>query len=258
LADQAHELTAKGLPPDADPTVKILAGLFQDETKRAYSAVKAGNRPYARGILNQVSSYCIACHTRNSSGPSFTSLPLEPSSKDLYPIELARFYAATRQFDRALDVFQKILDDKAAPIERPLEWDQAIRFGLAIAVRVKQNPDQALALVERVSESKNAPFFLKQDALKWKESIAQWKAERPKKATTDEGLLSQAAELVVQAREIQKYPRDHAADILYLRASAIIHELLQKAPDGPRAQEALANCRNVLRYFTSPWTREHS
>jgi tetratricopeptide (TPR) repeat protein len=201
-------------------------------------------------MLNQVSSYCIACHTRNNSGPSFASLPLEPLSKNLSPLEQAKFYAATRQYDRALDIFQKILNDPVAPIERPLEWEQAIRYGLSIAVRVKQDPDQARALVERVIGAKNSPFFLKQDALKWKDSIIQWKDETPKKAMTEEGLFSQATQLIVQARELQKYPRDHLADVLYLRASAVIHELLQKVPDGHRAQEALlmaGMCYDILR-----------
>ncbi len=239
LADRAHDLSKKGLSPDADPTVKMISEQFQDETKRAYWALKSGNRSYARGILNHVSSYCIACHTRNNSGPSFSSLPLEPTAKNLYPIEQGRFYAATRQYDRALDLFQKIVDDTTAPIERPLEWEQAVRYGLAISVRVKKDPDQARALVERVVGSKKAPFFLKQDAVKWKDSIVKWKEELPRRALTEEGLHAEAIQLVAQARELQKYPMDHSADVLYLRATAVIHELLQKFPDGRYGQDAL-------------------
>ena len=46
---------------------------------------------------------------------------------------------------KALDLFQKIAEDPVAPIQRPIEWEQAIRYGLAIAVRVKNDPDQARA-----------------------------------------------------------------------------------------------------------------
>ena len=250
LADRAHDLSKQGLSPDADPTIKILSELFQDETRRAYTALKSGNRAYARGILNQVSSYCIACHTRNNSGPSFASLPMEPTGKSLFPIEQGRFYAATRQYDRAIDIFQKIVDDASAPIQRPLEWEQAIRYGLAISVRVKKDPDQARALVERVIGSKKAPFFMKQDALKWKEAILKWKEELPKRELTEEGLHLEAMQLIVQAREAQKFPMDHAADVQYLRATAVIHELLQKAPNGRYAQESLlmaGMCYDVLK-----------
>jgi hypothetical protein len=250
LADRAHDLSKKGISPDADPTIKILSGLFQDEAQRAFWALKSGNRSYAKGILNHVSSYCIGCHTRNGSGPSFSSLPLEPKAKDLYPIEQGRFYAATRQYDRALDLFQKIVNDPSAPIERPLEWEQAVRYGLAISVRVTKDPDQARALVERVIGSKKAPFFLKQDALQWKESIVKWKEELPRRALTEEGLRAESMQLIAEARGLQKYPMDHAADVLYLRATAVIHELLQKFPDGRYSQDALfmaGLCYDVLR-----------
>jgi len=249
LADRAHELSAKELSPDADPTIKILSGLFQDETQRAYWALKSGNRSYARGVLNHISSYCIACHTRNNSGPSFSHLPLEPFSKGLYLIEQGRFYTATRQYDRALAVFQKIMDDASAPMNRPLEWEQSVRYGLTIAVRVKKDPDQARSLVERVIGSKNAPFFLKQDALKWKDSIIKWKKEIPRRALTEEGLHAEAMRLVAEAHELQKYPMDHGADVLYLRATAVVHELLQMYPNGMHSQEALlmaGMCYDVL------------
>lgn len=250
LADLAHDISKKGASPDSDPSVKMIAELFQGETQRAYWALRSGNRSYARNILTHASGFCISCHTRNNSGPSFPALPLEPLATDLYPMEQGRFYAATRQYDRALDLFQKIVNDPSAPIKRPLEWEQAIRYGLSISVRVKNDPDQARALVERVIGSSKAPFFIRQDALKWKESILKWKEEIPRRAMTEEGLRSEAIRLVAQAKELQKYPMDHAADVLYLRATTVIHEWLQKAPDGPSAQDALlmaALCYDVLR-----------
>lgn len=250
LADRAHDMTKKGVSPDLDPTIRILSNLFQDETKRAYSALQSGNRSYARSILSQVSGYCIACHTRNSSGPSFASLPMEPVGKNIYPIEKGRFYAATRQYDRALDLFKNIINDSTSPSNKPLEWEQAVRYGLAISVRAKKDPDESQALVERILDSKRAPFFLKQDAIKWKESIAKWKEEMPNRNLTEEGLRSEAMLLLSQAREFQKFPMDRSADVLYLRASSVIHELLQKSPDGPYAQEAMlmaGMCYDVLR-----------
>jgi len=46
LADRAHELSKKGLSPDADPTIRILSDLFQDETKRAYWALEETDTRY--------------------------------------------------------------------------------------------------------------------------------------------------------------------------------------------------------------------
>lgn len=253
LSDRAHDITKTGLSPDADPTVKIIASQFRDETKRAYMAVKSGNRSYARSILNRASSYCIACHTRTDSGKSFPSLPLEPTSKDLTSIEKGRFYAATRQYDRALSLFQQVLADPSGPTQNLFEWEHAVRYSLAIAVRVKKDPHLAQDLVERVLASKKAPYFMIQDAVKWKESIQKWKEEIPKRATSEEGLRAESIELISKAREQQKYPMDHSADVIYLRASAVLHELLQKYPEGHYTQEALlmlGMCYDVLRNYS--------
>jgi hypothetical protein len=143
-----------------------------------------------------------------------------------------------------------MIEDPTGPVVRSLEWEQAIHLGLAIAVRVKRDPEQSLALVEKVIGAKKGPYFLKQDALKWKESILKWKEQTSRRTLTEEGLHLEAMQLITQAREVQKYPADHAADVLYLRASAVIHELLQTAPDGRFGQEALlmaGMCYDALR-----------
>jgi hypothetical protein len=240
LSELAHDLSKEGMiSPDQDPTIKIMSGIFQEQAQMGYIALKSGNRYYARGILSGIAGYCIACHTRNGSGPSFSSLPVSLNSKDFTPNEQGEFFAATRQFDRALAVFQKTIGDPKSIAERPLEWDQAVEYGLSIAVRVKKDPDLALQFVNRVLSAKNAPYFMKQDAVQWKKSIEQWKEELPHQAKTEEGLLVEAQRLVLLAHDNQRYPSDHSADIIYLRATAIIHELLQLAPEGKHTDQAL-------------------
>ncbi len=239
LSELSHDISDDSVSPDADPTVKMISGMFQGDANRAYWALKTGNRAYARGILNQVSGYCIQCHTRNNSGPNFSKMPLNPSTAKLPLIEQGRFFAATRQYDKAFDIFLKIADDPSSPIQKPLEWERALRYGLSIAIRVKNDPDQAQALIERILGAKKAPYFFKQDALQWKRTVQQWKSEIPKRALTEEGLYLEAVQLISQARDLQKYPMDHAADVGYLRATSVIHELLQKYPDGHHAQDTL-------------------
>jgi hypothetical protein len=249
LYKSAHDMSKKGASPDLDPSVTIISGLFEGETKRAHTALKSGNRYYARSILSSISGYCIACHTRNNTGPQFSSLPFEPSS-DLKPIEQGRFLAATRQYDRAMDVFQKMVNDPSTPVLRPIEWELAARYGLSIAVRVKKDPAQARALVERIIGSKNGPYFLKHDATQWRTSIIEWEEELGRQPKTEEGLYSEAMRLITKAHEVQKYPADHSADILYLRATSVIHDLLQMAPNGKRAEDAFlmaGMCYEVLR-----------
>lgn len=239
LARLAHDLNRKNMVrADADPTVEMVAEMLGSETKRAASELKRGHRTYARSILLSVPSYCIACHTRNSTGVEFAELPIEPSTKSLTPIERGEFYAASRQFDRAQDQFKLIIQDSKFAAVDVFDWQKAVHHSLAIAVRVKQDPSQAKEIVQAILKTPNAPFFMKQDAKSWLASINEWQQESPRHAASEEGLYSEAVRLLARARETQKYPMDRTADIFYLRASAATHDLLQVAPNGPHSSEA--------------------
>lgn len=240
LAALVHDLDQRSVRvPDADPTLRILVGMLGRETKRAVVELRRGNRDYARSILRTVPSYCIACHTRNPSGPQFTKLPFEPTQNSLTDLEQGEFFAASRQFDRAQDVFKKIiLNVKQADVNH-WDWSKAVHYALAIAVRVKKDPSQAIEIVQAVLDSPQAPLFMRENARSWKKSIVEWQTEPPHRANTEAGLRTEAMQLMARAREIQKYPMDRTADIVYLRASAAAHDLLQASGGGMYLGDAL-------------------
>lgn len=240
LARLAHQLkSGKGnVSPDSDPSVQIIAGEFAREASHAVTTLQSGQRSYARSVLRSLSGYCIACHTRNGSGPSF-STGLQPAAQALKGLEKANFLASTRQFDSALEEYERIVAEPSGPEVRALDWERAIRSGLAIAVRVKKDPERALRIVERALTSSVAPFFLKEQALKWKDSLLAWQTEPVAKAQTEEGYHALVVRLIGEARGMQKYPADRSADILYLRATAAVHDLMSFAPHGKYATESL-------------------
>lgn len=250
LSELAHEL--KGKSPDQDPSVAIFGSLFSDQAKLAYQSFKEGHLEYSREILRSIPGYCIACHTRTNYGPDFASLPIEPTSKDLSGLAKGEFYASTRQYSRALREFGTVIDDTAYASTHPVEWSRAIKYALAIAVRVKQDPKQAKSITDKVIRSAGAPFFMKEDAGHWNESIDAWLKEPTRTATDEEGLYSEAVRLLGQAHEVQKYPLDHGADVLYLRASSAVHDQLQAFPSGRHSGEAYLMagiCYEVLSSF---------
>ncbi len=213
-----------------------MSGLFKDETLLALTHLRAGHRAYARNVLKAIPNFCIACHTR-STGLDLSSIEQEVP-KALTPFERAQFFDATRQFDSALDEFFKILSNPP-PNGRQLEWERAARYGIATAVRVKRDPERALALVNRVLSSPAAPVFLREDALHWKTSLEEWTNEQTEKPTTADSMFSEGKKLVGQARNLQEYPADRSADILYLRASSALHDFMSRFPDDPRVGEVL-------------------
>jgi hypothetical protein len=240
LSELSHDINKKGIiAPDADPTLQMLSGLFSDETNRAYQELKQGHRPYARNLLQSLSGYCIACHTRNQSGPQFSTLPIEPSKDMTDSFERAEFFAASRQFDRAYSELKKLAHDSSFAASRPLAWEKAVNHALVMAVRTQRDPARALDIINAIQDNPGAAYFLKLNAAQWKKSLKEWQDEANRTPKTEEGLFAEATRLIAKARELQKYPVDRSGDIYYLRASAVIHELLQVAPNGDRAPEAL-------------------
>lgn len=240
LAKLAHELKdQKGASPDADPSVQIIAGQFAREADHAYRTLTWGHRDYARDVLKSVTSYCMACHTRTNAGPSFKSGVLAPELQKLKTVERADFLASTRQFDAALAEYEKLAGEPQGPNDNPFEWERAVRSGIALAVRVNRDPDRALKIINQVLASPGAPYFLKDQASHWKQSIADWKAEKPRKDPTEDSLRDEALRLIAAAKGMQRFPADRSADVLYLRASSTVHDLMSLAPQGKHVTEAL-------------------
>ncbi len=231
LKDLAHKLDdKKAASPDADPSIWLFSGLFSQEVDRAHEAMKRGERDYARGLIKGLTGYCIACHTRTPEGVRFPAIPFKSIAQGLEPLERGEFYASTRQFEQAMEEFEAILANAESLSARSLEWEKAARYALAIAVRVNQDPRRAMVIADRVIAAKQAPYFLREQARKWRQSIQEWAKEPSRKITTASGLHAEAKRLIDRARKLQEYPADRSADVVYLRASAVIHQLLGKDP----------------------------
>lgn len=240
------------LPPEADPTLQYLSGLFDRQVKYANRALKAGQVDYARGVLRKVSGYCIACHSRHDKGPEFPTFEVDPKVKSLTPMERADLLAATRQFDGAVEEYEKLAGDSGFASQRPFEWERAVRQGVNLAVRVKRDPSRTAVLLDKVLATNAGPEFFRSEVRAWKESVDIWKSESKKEELKEEALFEQAKDLNTRARMKQQYPLDHSADILFLRASVAVHELLSLAPNGKHASEAMLIAGNAYRLLGEP------
>jgi hypothetical protein len=245
LLDFAHTINmgpdTKGnpLPPEADPTIGFVSNLFEREVKHAYRALQSGHTAYARSVLRTMTGYCIACHTRHDRGPDFPTFDLNPKTASLTRMQRAELLTATRQFDAALDEFEAVVSDTNLAKARPFEWGRAIRNAFTISIRVKKDPDRTLAFMDKVLTLPELPGFYADNIPAWRKAILQWKSEQGKTINTEEGLFLEAARLSKEARDMQAFPIDHSADVLYLRSSAVVHELLTQYPRGRRTSEAL-------------------
>jgi len=245
LKSMAHSLEAKptvdatSLWSDSDPSIGLLASMFSKEMDQSYSALKSGYDQYAKNSLRTVTAYCVACHTRTNVGPSFPRLPLNFNLKKLAPLERARFYSATRQFDLALEEYQTLLVDKKIAKVKPVEWGRALRNVFVLTIRVKKDPKAALEVLNKIDSQSQVPALFKTYSQAWKKSIEAWNKEEPKEFKSEEAFFQEAERLYEAGKARQTYPLDHSADVDYLRATLVYHEMLAKYPKGRRVAEAL-------------------
>lgn len=228
--------------PAADPAYESIARMLDEDLARAVSSLASGNRDYARLTIRESIGYCIQCHTQTSGGPQFPKLTLGFDPTSLSPLGQGDFYAATRQFDQALEAYQKGVADTDYAKRDIFGWERAARSALAIAVRYKQSPDEALKIAKAVRKNKSAPESLKNAANSWTKSITEWTKQN--KVKTSDSQLQIAEKLITQADARQDISEPQ--DIAFLRASALLHQWLSQNPASQTPGEGNTNRAKAL------------
>jgi hypothetical protein len=243
LTSQAHQLKqGPNQEKINDPSMLIFSENLSINLEQASSAFESGHREYARSMLLQISGACLTCHNRNNSGPQFGELPFDIQKVGLKPVEMGEFYAATRQFDRALEHFTKLISGGTAAAIAPWDWQRAVEQAMSIAIRVKRDPNSAEGIIQSAMTSNLGPKSFQQDLQQWKKSVAEWKQEKTKPDSsnwTENKLYSTGKSLIEKAQRVQKYPLDRSADVLFLRGSSYLHDLLEQFPKSPHLAQAM-------------------
>lgn len=243
ISKAAHQIKKSLREADApfDPSMALFAKLLGDQARLAEAHIQRGNLIYGRAVIQSVLSTCIGCHTRTefedagakSKKPGQMAMLAAETAKIKDPLLRAEFLTATRQVDLAVSAYEKIFSTPSTFEGMDtglLAWERGLRNQLILNVRVSPNPDRALGILEMATKNTALPSFLKEDIQSWKESIQTWKAEFNRTPDSEEGYFAEAIRLFAKARSLQKYPSDRSADVYFLRASARLHELLEKFP----------------------------
>jgi hypothetical protein len=214
--------------PEADPSLDFVSRKFSSDMNEAYAQMERGNASYARYLVQNTTNYCISCHTRTDSGRTNLNFSSSIDMSQFKPLERAEVYMAFRDFDKALEAFDQAAYAKDATM-KPQTLELAAEKSLAIAVRVKKDPDLANEMVSRILDSRTAPVFLKLKARHWKQSVKQWQQEeksKPKKMSPQQ-MLKSANNLMTRGWRIESEAINSRAGLVeFLRASSLLHDIL--------------------------------
>jgi tetratricopeptide (TPR) repeat protein len=211
------------------PNLKAISLIFSDYIKSAESNFKAGHKDYVRLQLRSMTGLCASCHTRSERVKPFTAGDDRILGSSLSDLQKAQYFSAIRQYDRALEFYEKALESTTYD-SGILDLVHVVHGYLNVSVRVKQDPLSTIGFLTKVENKKGVAEYFSRDLQQWKSDLTAWTKEKKAKgsAVTTAKLLSSGRMHVARAQKIQMYPADHAADISYLRATNDLHQVLER------------------------------
>lgn len=234
LAQFSHDVAAMKKKPSDDPSMPVVARQFSAEMQEARRQLQLGNRSFARMMIKNTTGYCVSCHSQTDRGPQFHFTGSSALAK-LNALDRANFLFAVRRFDEGLVEFKKAMDTPDLALYPFSVLENVTIKALAVSVRVKQDPMLAESIINFMVQSKWAPVYLQISAMKWRGSIQEWQKSKGKAKT-----LADAKALVAKAWKKQmESPLARAGLIEYLRASALLHQLLSDRKAGKTYAETL-------------------
>lgn len=233
----AVEMTKNSEAPNADPLIAFTADRFSKDMQNINEMLNSGQLQAAHYSLSQVGNYCISCHTRADRGNKNFPLPWATNLSNLNTAQKILYDLANRQYETAHKETEKIIDDQVALAQDPNAWMAVIQKDLAVLIRVQDDLNRAQKMISKILNNKNLPAYMQYDVKNWQQSLKEWQNEnkKSKDATTN---LAFVKKLLDQARSTT-YSQGQAGLMIYLRASGILHELLESSRNAPTYSSAL-------------------
>ncbi len=223
---------------DEEPGAAAIAGMFADYLNDVQKRFKNGDYDYARHRIKTVTGFCFGCHSRVGTSKNFEDMQRRIENLGLPAFEKAEFFAATRQFDKALKIYGDFLETSPKSTMDAIQFTRALRHALNVTVRVKGSVEETSKLMDPISKRKDLPEFVQRFVTAWGKDIVAWKEEKVE-TLTGESLVEKARKLIERAQSLHSFPADENGDISYLRASNYLHEALDSAPKAKYRGEAL-------------------
>lgn len=222
---QTSEDLAKETSNAQDPILLQTARSFAQDMAFASNQFRDGNRQASQYVVNNMSTYCISCHTRIDRGTKDFPISWSFNPSTLSSRARTEYYLANRKYDAAIKEVQMAIKSPTVIKLDPEGWRQTIERTLAVAVRVGKSVAQTTSLVGDIVENKSIPSYIRRDATGWLKDAQSWKLDKPKKEMSDKQKYELAVRLVEEGK-LRQTPQSHSAIVSSLRASELLHEIL--------------------------------
>lgn len=212
-----HEKIALNDQPGFGETVSVVTERITSASRR----FAEGRKGYALWELKTIGNYCVSCHTTFSSKNEFSGSTANLSGLTLR--EQAEFFLATRQFDKAADLFKAVVMKSSNLRDRM----SGLRKWLVIHIRVYQDPAAAIVELDTMLRAVSFSSFERKEIQGYRESLLRWKNEPGSKVAS----LRRAENLLRQSLSMHDLLDAQESTVELLRATALLHRLLEEEPE---------------------------
>jgi tetratricopeptide (TPR) repeat protein len=226
----AHAAVLGQHAEEPQPGMRLVGRALDRDARETLRMYDAGRFESAQFYLQQMTEYCVACHTRlPSPGDS-------PLSKDFVargalsrlPLaERGKLQMATRQFDDALVTFEALFE---SPERASIDLLAPLTDYLVVCLRVKEDFDRPLPVLRRFAKRPDLWRYLRADVERWIEALTTLR----NRGRGEAGLES-ARELIDEAKRGILFPADRHALVHYIVASSVLHRYVESHSNGRRS-----------------------
>ncbi len=223
LNDRIAKLEKHGM--QMDKTFGFLSRSLSKDASDAKRRFMQGEFDEARDSIHVMTENCIACHSRLASKNDFDfakNLFKNIDETKLHIHEKIRLLMATRQFERAIEEFEKVIQN---PQTSPLEFVVLDAFTnyLLLNIRVKNDFQRPIKVFKELAKRNDLPNYMQFDLKSWTTSLEKLNKEK-NKATN----LDYAEKLIQNAQSFSNFPRDSSGLVYFIEASRHILAYVQK------------------------------
>ena len=226
LRRRSGELAEHGgpLPPGA----RLLATALEDDATRAETFFSRGAYQSAAFLIARIVDDCSGCHSRLPSGNAPVSAGFVDSRRmqGLDGVERAEIAAATRQFDRALELFESAF--RASDASPEILLSPLTRY-LIVSLRVARDPGRAAATIGRLARRDDLPPVVARDLAHWHRALEATSAKDLEGTT-----VAAATAALERAEGLARHGADRRPLVEFLVASTQANDLAAKPQDSPQ------------------------
>lgn len=225
FAESSHKVNAQMGKPflGDDLLIRYSLSNLQSDLNRAVRSFEEGQMDYSRAVVKGSMAHCFRCHSVTDVGARAAWNLDGVHALELAPIEKADLLVATRKYDEAFQYMEGQLNSKSFQKKHSLDYESFLRRYLALAVRIDKKPDRAFNELNKILAEGNIPSFVMTQAKGWKASLEKWAKEKNGEPKNSADLFNKVKGRFSQAEKVQRFAKDHAGDVEFLRATLMLH-----------------------------------